>query len=74
MKRLISEIGNVPFLRKVSEISKIMKQMRAVYSDYPESEYFWDPDKTMTFSFEVTLTDSGQDSVLFDDRDIDWVA
>ncbi len=37
MKRLISGRGNVPFLRRVSEVSKIMTQMRKIYADYPES-------------------------------------
>ena len=37
MKRLISGLGNVPFLRRVSEVSKIMTQMRMIYADYPDS-------------------------------------
>jgi len=36
-KRLISGLGNVSFLRRVSEVSKLMAQMRAIYAEYPES-------------------------------------
>ncbi len=37
MKRLISGLGNVPFLQRVSEVSKIMARMRMIYADYPDS-------------------------------------
>jgi len=37
MKRLISGLGNIPFLKQVSEVSKIMTQMRLIYADYPNS-------------------------------------
>lgn len=36
-RRLISGLGNIPFLKRVSEVSKLMAQMRNIYSDYPKS-------------------------------------
>jgi len=39
MKRLISGLGNVPFLRRISEVSKLMTQMRMIYADYPDSPH-----------------------------------
>jgi digeranylgeranylglycerophospholipid reductase len=37
LKRLISGLGNIPFLKQVSEVSKIMAQMRMIYADYPDT-------------------------------------
>ena len=37
VKRLISGVGNVPFLRRLSAVSKLMTQMRTIYAEYPES-------------------------------------
>jgi digeranylgeranylglycerophospholipid reductase len=37
IKRLISGVGNVPFLRRLSTVSKLMTQMRMIYAEYPES-------------------------------------
>jgi digeranylgeranylglycerophospholipid reductase len=37
MKRLISGLGNIPLLRRMAEVSKIMAEMRKVYADYPDS-------------------------------------
>ncbi|MFX1482992.1 MAG: geranylgeranyl reductase family protein [Promethearchaeota archaeon] len=36
-KRLASGLGNVSFLKRVSEVSKLMTEMRAIYADYPKS-------------------------------------
>lgn len=36
-RRLISGRGNIPFLKRVSEVSKLMAQMRKIYADYPKS-------------------------------------
>jgi digeranylgeranylglycerophospholipid reductase len=37
MKRLISGFGNIRLLKRMSEVSKIMAQMRLLYADYPDS-------------------------------------
>jgi digeranylgeranylglycerophospholipid reductase len=37
MKRLISGFGNIQLLKRMSEVSKIMAQMRLIYADYPDS-------------------------------------
>jgi digeranylgeranylglycerophospholipid reductase len=37
MKRLVSGLGKISLLRRMSEVSKIMAQMRLVYADYPDS-------------------------------------
>ncbi len=36
-KRLISGLGNVSFLKRVSAVSKLMANMREIYADYPKS-------------------------------------
>jgi digeranylgeranylglycerophospholipid reductase len=37
MKRLISGLGNIPLLRRMAEVSKIMTEMRKVYAKYPDT-------------------------------------
>jgi digeranylgeranylglycerophospholipid reductase len=37
MKRLISGFGNIHLLKRMSEVSKIMAEMRMIYADYPNS-------------------------------------
>jgi digeranylgeranylglycerophospholipid reductase len=37
MKRLLSGVGNIPFLRGLSKVSKLMSEIRQLYNEYPES-------------------------------------
>ncbi|MHA2240546.1 MAG: hypothetical protein ACXACE_02975 [Candidatus Thorarchaeota archaeon] len=37
LKRMISGLGNVSFLKRISEVSKLMARMRMIYANYPDS-------------------------------------
>lgn len=37
VKRLVSGISNVSFLKRVANVSRLMGQMRSIYADYPDS-------------------------------------
>jgi hypothetical protein len=36
-KRLVSGFGNIPLLRRVSKISKLMEEIRVHYGNYPQN-------------------------------------
>jgi hypothetical protein len=36
-KRFVSGLGNVTFLKRLSEVSRLMTQIRMIYADYPRS-------------------------------------
>ncbi|MHA2086146.1 MAG: geranylgeranyl reductase family protein [Candidatus Thorarchaeota archaeon] len=37
LKRMISGLGNVSFLKRISEVSRLMARMRMIYANYPDS-------------------------------------
>jgi len=55
MKRLLSGLGNVPFLRRMAEVSKTMTQMRAIYADYPDSPHGLEDWRTRLFPLYDTV-------------------